>query len=67
MELFRRADNLNQRLLERLAQVADHLRCREASAVIGALAGCEEDMASIRTLMLLAHDCFPSASTKENV
>jgi hypothetical protein len=44
---------LNQRLLERLADVADHLSKRNHRAVIGALAGLEDHITNIRTYMVL--------------
>ncbi len=58
--LFRKAETLNQRLLSRLADVADHLSKREHRAAIGALAGLEADIATIQTYMLLVRDHFES-------
>jgi hypothetical protein len=58
--LFRKAESLNQRLLERLADVANHISSREHRAAIGGLAGLEADIATIRTLMMLMRDCFES-------
>jgi hypothetical protein len=43
----------------RLTKVASHLSRQEDRAVIGALEGTEEEIATIRTFMLLARDCFP--------
>ena len=65
--LFRKAETLNQRLLERSTQIADHLGNRDDRAVLGALDGMEATVASIRTLMSLARDCFPPANSKEGV
>jgi hypothetical protein len=56
--LFRKAETLNQRLLERLADVADHLSKRKHRAAIGALAGLEADIATICSFMVLVQDTF---------
>ena len=61
--LFRKAETLNRRLLERLADVADHLSKRNHLAVIGALAGLEDDITNIRTYMKLVS--FESDPPKE--
>jgi hypothetical protein len=58
-ELFRRAETINNQLLARFADVADHLNHCEDRSVIGALEGSEADIAKMRSLMLLARDCFP--------
>jgi hypothetical protein len=58
--LFRKAETLNQRLLERLADVANHISSHEHRAAIGALAGLEADIATVRTLMMLMRDYFES-------
>ena len=56
--LFRNADILNNQLLKRFGDVADHLSRHEDRAVIGALEGAEADIAKMRSLMLLLRDCF---------
>ena len=57
-ELFRKAETLNQQLLTRFSDVADHVSRHEDRAVIGALEGTEADIARMRSLMLLLRDCF---------
>jgi len=66
-ELFRKAETLNLRLLHRFANVTDHISARQDRAVIGALEGTEADIATMRSIMLLARDCFPPPNQKENV
>jgi len=61
--LFRKAETLNQRLLSRLADVANHLNKRDHRAVIGALAGLEDDITNIRTYMKLV--AFEFDASKE--
>ena len=56
--LLRNADIVNNQLLKRFGDVADHLSRHEDRAVIGALEGAEADIAKMRSLMLLLRDCF---------
>jgi hypothetical protein len=65
--LFRKAEVLNHRLLERLADTTSHLSKNEARAVIGALAGMEPDIENLRTLMVLVRDCFQTNNSKEEL
>ncbi len=62
--LFRKAETLNQRLLERLADVRDHLSKHNHRAAIGALAGLETDIATICTLLLLIRDHLESDASQ---
>lgn len=57
-ELFRKAETINQQLLTRFADVADHMSREEDRAVIGVLEGTEADIARMRSLMILLRDCF---------
>jgi hypothetical protein len=43
------------------------LNNNEARAVIGALAGMESDVENLRTLMVLAYDCFQTKDCKEEL
>lgn len=61
--LFRKAETINERLLTRLRDSASHLSNNEARAVIGALAGMESDVESLRTLMVLVRDCFQTTNS----
>jgi len=65
--LFRKAETLNQRLLERLANVRDHLSKRNHRAVIGALAGLEADLANVRAFMTLIRDYFESDDSQGGI
>lgn len=56
--LFRNANTVNDQLVERFGIAAEHLDRQEDRAVIGALEGAEADIAKMRSLMLLARDCF---------
>jgi hypothetical protein len=56
--IFRNADTLNQLLIRRFGDVADHLSRQEDRAVIGALEGAEADIGKMRNLMLLLRDYF---------
>jgi len=56
--LFRDVETINQRLMKKLADVADHVSRREDRAVIGALEGAEADIEMMQGMMLLARDCF---------
>jgi hypothetical protein len=63
--LFRKAENLNQQLLKRLGDAQEHLSKHNELAAIGALAGMESDVSSIRKLMTLVRDCFQTKNGKE--
>ena len=63
--MFRKAETLNERLLTRLRDAASHLSRNEDRAVIGALAGMEADIESMRTLMVLVRDHFQTENSKE--
>lgn len=65
--LFRNADIVNDQLLKRFGDVADHLSRHEDRAVIGTLDGAEVDIAKMRSLMLLLRDCFtlPKSQRRE--
>ena len=63
--IFRNAETLTNRLLQRLADLATHVSKEEDRAAIGALSGTEADIERIRSLMVLARDCFPTANSKE--
>jgi hypothetical protein len=65
--LFRKAETLNERLLTRLRDVASHLSGNQDRAVIGAIAGMEADVLSMRTLMVLVRDHFPAENSKEEL
>jgi hypothetical protein len=56
--IFQKAQKLNQRLLERFTETADYMSSGSHLAVLGALEGAEEKIASIRSLMLLLRDFF---------
>jgi hypothetical protein len=58
------ADTLNQRLLNRLADVAGHLSRRERRGVLGALDGIETEIQEMRTLMRILPDGFNSQVPK---
>jgi hypothetical protein len=65
--LFRNADTLNNQLLKRFGEVANHLSRHEDRAVIGTLDGAEADIAKLRSVMLLLRDCFtlPKSQRRE--
>jgi hypothetical protein len=63
-ELFRMADTLNQRLLNRLADVAGQLSRRERRGVVGALDGIEAEIQELHLLMRLLDDSFNSQAQK---
>jgi hypothetical protein len=63
--LFRKAEVLNKTMLQRLTDAAGHLSSNEDRAVIGALAGMEVDIGSMRRLMTLVRDCFQTENLEE--
>lgn len=65
--LFRKAEEINERLLTRLQDAAAHLSRNENRAVIGALAGMEADVDRIRTFMVLIRDHFQTENSKEEL
>ena len=65
--LFRKAETINERLLTRLHDAADHLSRNENRAVIGALAGMEADVETMRTFMVLIRDHFQTENFKEEL
>ncbi len=65
--LFRKAETINERLLTRLHDAAIHLSRNEDRAVIGALAGMEADVESMRTFMVLVRDHFQTENSKEEL
>ena len=65
--LFRKAETINERLLTRLHDAAIHLSRNEDRAVIGALAGMEADIESMRSFMMLVRDHFQTENLKEEL
>ena len=65
--IFRNADTLNQILVRRFGDVADHLSRQEDRAVIGALEGAEADVRKMRNLMLLLRDYFAPPSEERGM
>ena len=65
--LFRKAETINERLLTRLHDAASHLSRNENRAVIGALAGMEVDIESMRSFMVLIRDHFQTENSKEEL
>ena len=65
--LFRKAKTINERLLMRFQDAAGHLSRNENCAVIGALAGMEADIESMRTFMVLMRDHFQTENSKEEL
>jgi hypothetical protein len=65
--LFRKAETINERLLTRLRDAADHLSRNEDRAVIGALAGMEGDVERMRNFMVLVRDHFRTENSKEEL
>jgi len=65
--LFRKAKTINERLLTRLHDAAGHLSRNENRAVIGALAGMEADIESMRIFMVLMRDHFQTENSKEEL
>lgn len=63
--LFRKAETLNQQLLKRLGDAAKHLSTSNELGAIGALAGMESDVASMRGLMVLVRDYFQTQPSEE--
>ena len=62
--VFRKAQTINQRLLQRFTETADYLDSGSHLAVLGALEGSEADVVSMRNLMLLLRDCFAPPQSK---
>lgn len=65
--LFRKAETLNELMLTRLRDAATHLSKNQDRAVIGAIAGMEADIESMRTLMVLVRDHFQAENSKEEL
>jgi len=65
--LFRKAKEINERLLTRLQDAAGHLSGNENRAVIGALAGMETEVERMRTFMVLIRDHFQTENSKETL
>lgn len=63
--LFRKAEAINDRLLTRLHDAAIHLSRNEIRAVIGALAGMEADVETMRNFVVLVRDHFHTENSKE--
>jgi len=61
--LFRKAETLNQQLLKRLHDAERHLGKNNELAAIGALAGLESEIGSMRRLMTLVRDCFQAENS----